>query len=167
MLPSILETETVGFVVAHQAKTGLISARIGEPLKIVALRMAEKQISALPVFHDDDDNLCLGLLDFGDIVTFVLQASDKHHALLGEPHSFWDFLSRAVISKELLNCSGGNEAKEVDIGDSIKTACEMFAELANVKRLLVKENGKLVGLLSPSALSTHVLAKLKGVRLLL
>lgn len=166
MLLSILETETVGFVVAHQAKTGLISARIGEPLKVVALRMAEKQISALPVFHDDD-NLCLGLLDFGDIVTFVLQASDKHHALLGESHSFWDFLSRAVISKELLNCSGGNEAKEVDVGDSIKTACVMFAELANVKRLLVKENGKLIGLLSPSALSTHVLAKLKGVRLLL
>lgn len=165
MLASILETDNCGAIVAHQAKTGLVSARIGEPLKVVALRMAEKQISALPVF--DEDNLCLGLLDFGDIVTFVLQASDKHHALLGESHSFWDFLSRAVISKELLNCSGGNEAKEVDAGDSIKKACAMFAELANVKRLLIKENGKLVGLLSPSALSTHVLAKLKGVRLLL
>lgn len=165
-----LELASCGEVVRHQSDR-LVTAVLGEGLQAVTMRMSQHNVSALPVF--DDHGKLAGLLDFGDIVSFILTSAHKHdgdahahaHAdgAWGDSQKFWQFLAHSTITPAVLNCSGGNAAREIGCGDSAYRACEVFAEEeGKARRLVVMDGTKVLGLLSPSAVCKRLLEDLKG-----
>ena len=162
-LASILASDTVGQVVAKQKEgDGLVSALKGEELGSVAIRMAKKRISAVPVFEDASKESCLGLVDFADIVSALLRKFERDMNQLRNKETFWDSLTRIRI-EEAIDASGKNSANEIPYDAPLKLATQMFAQLG-VKRLLVIDaSRKVVGILSPSALTSHSIARLRGI----
>ncbi|KAH9256105.1 hypothetical protein BASA81_005881 [Batrachochytrium salamandrivorans] len=163
MIKQVLEQMSCGEVVKHQSDK-LVTATLGEGLQAVTLRMSQHKISALPVF--DDQGKLAGLLDFGDIVSFILTSAHKHgdaDGALGDSQKFWQFLAHSTITPAVLNCSGGNATRRINLGDSVYRACEVFAEEeGKARRLVVVDHVKVVGLLSPSTVCKRLLEELKG-----
>jgi hypothetical protein len=97
-LTQILQTDTVGQVIVKQKEgDGLIFALKGEELGAVAIRMAKKKVSSVPVFDDISRNLCLGLVDFADIVASLLKKCERDVDMLKNKDSFWLSLNQIKV----------------------------------------------------------------------
>jgi CBS domain-containing protein len=162
-LTQILQTDVVGQVILKQKEgDGLIFAIKGEELGTVAIRMAKKKVSSVPIFEDVTKQNCMGLVDFADIVASLLKKCERDVEMLKNKDSFWLSLNQIKVEMAM-DASGKDSANEIPIDAPLKLATQMFAQLG-VKRLLVVDgNRKVVGILSPSALCTHAVARLRGI----
>lgn len=159
-LSQILETDTLSQTLQRQRE--LIFAVQGEELGETALKMAKNQVSAVPVFSDPDKTSCMGLLDFPDIVCALLAKCESDQEMMQNRDKFWFVLSQIKVDSAL-NASGKNPMSELPLTATLKQATEVFAELGAKRVLVVDANRLVLGLLSPSALTTHAVARLKGI----
>jgi len=162
-LSNILATDTVGNVVSKQREgDGLVFAVKGEELGVVAIRMAKKRISAVPVFQDTSKTSCIGLVDFADIVSALLRKFEKDFGVLRNKDTFWESLS-SILVQDALDASGKNPTSEIPEDAPLRLATQMFAQLGMKRLLVVDKQRKVIGLLSPSALTSYSIARLKGI----
>jgi CBS domain-containing protein len=159
----ILSTDTVGQVVAKQREgNGLVFAVKGEELGAVAIRMAKKRLSAVPIFETESRDKCMGLVDFADIVSALLSKFERDVEMMKNKDNFWQSLSLIKV-ETAIDASGKDPSCEISLDAPLKVATQLFARLG-VKRLLVVDTQKkVVGLLSPSALTSHAVARLRGI----
>jgi len=162
-LAQILAEDTVDKVVAKQKDgEGLVFAVQGEELGHVAMRMAKRRVSAAPVFSDPARATCLGMVDFADIVAALLKKCEHNLHAIRSKDSFWQSLAQIKV-ESAMNASGKDSAVYIASSAPLMDATKLFAEVGIRRLLVVDGNNRVVGVLSPSALTSHAIARLRGI----
>jgi CBS domain-containing protein len=165
-LTQILENFTVKDVVENQIKSlagkDMVYAIQGEPVRVVALRMAQRQVSSLIVFTDSTKEKWIGVVDFSDVSSLLL-AKVVDTSIFNDPVKFFEELGESRI-EEAVDHSGRDPLHVVPQDMSLKTVAKTIADLSLRRVFVSSSNGKsIVAVLSPSALCSFVISRLKGI----
>jgi CBS domain-containing protein len=160
-IAAILDHDTVASIVLDDAgklKKEVVYATKGEELKRVALKMTKFKVSGIPILSHDGKT-CIGVLDFPDIVHFLLYSSKDHGGigLFNDSERFWNFLSHTEVSL-VINASKSNSLHIVTLSTSLRDICILFQTVRRV--IVVDANQNVVAVVSPTALLNHLLARM-------
>jgi len=126
--------------VRETMKTNLVVVRADTPLVEAAELLIEHRITGLPVV--DVDHRLVGVITEMDLIRMV-----------GEPHRNWTTVGELMTPNPVT----------LDAGDPLHEAFDCLMT-HSFRRVLVVENGKLVGLVSRTDLLPEILEQLKHPR---
>ncbi|CAK8996845.1 Protein SDS23, partial [Durusdinium trenchii] len=161
----ILAESCVGDVVEPQlsGRGALVKATEDEDVLTVCARLADASVSSLPVFSKDDAEKCLGIVDFSDAVAYLLKMDWDSLGSLKHGDSLWEELGSVPI-QEAIDLSERNPMMMIPQSASLLDAVKLFDD-HKLRRALVEEDdkpGKVVAVLSPSAVVNFLMMKLQG-----
>jgi CBS domain-containing protein len=125
--------------------TGVATVRPDTPLKDVALQLAERGISGMPVV--DEEGAVLGVVSESDILAKALPEADEASSLLGRLLDRQDTETQRRLDARIASDAMTAPAVTIDGGVQVSTAAQRMLE-SDVNRLPVVEQGRLVGLIS-------------------
>lgn len=159
IIPGILRDSFVGDVVSGQT---LQSAKSNERISVVAKILSDNHISSIPVFsaEEEDGGAFLGLVDFSDVVAYLLRA-EWESALPVEGQDVWAQFGDSPVGKAI-DLGKRNPAVRVGIDATLVEAVSLISE-QNLRRLVVEnEDKEVVAVLSPSEIMKYVVKNLNA-----
>lgn len=149
---------------AHQNQK-LVFALADESVKTVVMRLSQGHISAMPVFSNESPPVCLGVLDFNDVVAHLLSVNGR-----GSKPSFSAgedvlvdgplFLSRSVANEtvgELLARLQHPPELTISLDSTLMDAVVLFGSDTRPRRMLVmSDKGEVLAMLSPGRIFEYL-----------
>lgn len=165
LLGDILETTSLEEVVAEQLNGSkpMLHTMADTGVAEVSKLLSDNQISSCPVF---DGKECIGIVDFSDIVGFLLKMEWKEEVqdkvkLVDGGEQFWEAFGGIPISKAI--DLGRRSPKEViKASATLREAISFFVEKDLRRALATDDNGNIVAVVSPSQMVKLILKKLEG-----
>lgn len=158
----LLNASTVLDVVRPQTEeNGLILAMEDEDVLSVCSRLSDAHVSSLPVFAEDGS--CTGVVDFSDAVAYLLKMDWQSRGTLKHGTSVWEELGSVPIV-DAIDLSERNPRVTIKASATLMEAVKLFDD-QSLRRALVEsddEEGKIIGVLAPSALVRFLIQGLHG-----
>mmetsp|Transcript_32734 Transcript_32734/g.52223 ORF Transcript_32734/g.52223 Transcript_32734/m.52223 type:complete len:234 (+) Transcript_32734:693-1394(+) len=137
----------------------LILAKDTEDVLTVCERLSTSDISSCPVF-DAGDN-CIGIIDFSDVVAYLLKMDCQTHGSLKNGNTVWEELGTVPISSAV-DLSKRNPKVIVQGNAFLLEVLRVFEKDKPRRVLVADEQGKVVAVLAPSAIVRFLMIRMKG-----
>jgi CBS domain-containing protein len=161
LVKTILDKGTVADVVrlqiAGQSSGGLVRCLSNEDLLTVVERLSNARVSAAPVFDHKNPNSCVGLIDYSDLVGYLIKMDLDSFK---DSEQAWAAINSVHVS-HCIDMSERNPLVAISPTATLTEAVKLI-KLKGLRRAVVTKGNDVVAILSPSAIIRHMMQGLKG-----